>query len=171
VSQATQAIVGHQIRELQRWRANNPSQSVVLISGGFDPPHTGHCHLILGASCHGAVIVALNSDDWLIRKKGYRLMPFEDRANVMLSFKNVADVIPVLDSDGTVCAALRGVRPTYFANGADRHQRQQCSEFSAEHVLCQELGITELFGVGGTMKMGSSSELVEDLLKEIRQSL
>ena len=134
---------------------------IVLCSGGFDPPHTGHCHYLLGAIFHGKIIIALNSDEWLIRKKGYRLMPYRDRANVMLEFKNVADVVPVDDHDGTVCTALRAILPDFFANGGDRDDRQKCAAFMAEHSVCKELGIKELFGVGGTTKIQSSSKLVE----------
>lgn len=131
----------------------------VLVSGGFDPPHTGHCHLLLGAVMYGKIIIALNSDDWLIRKKGYRLMPWIDRANVMLSFKNVADVIKVDDSDDTICEALRRIRPDYFANGGDRSKADP-----REHAVCKEFGIEELFKVGGEKKMQSSSALVHKLL-------
>ena len=152
-------ISQHQLNKMQEWRNRNPSSKIVLVSGGFDPPHTGHCHLILGAAVHGSVIVALNSDAWLVRKKGYRLMPFVDRANVMLSFKNVGDVLAVDDDDDTVCQALQMVIPDYFANGGDRHDRQECSAFFREHQVCEEFDIVELFNVGG-LKMQSSTNLV-----------
>lgn len=134
---------------------------IVMVSGGFDPCHSGHCHLIASAVFYGRIVVVVNSDEWLIRKKGYRLLPWDDRANVLLQFGNVADVVKVDDSDGTVCEALRRVKPDIFANGADRHDRQECAAFTSEHAVCQELGIREMFCVGGSVKMQSSSALVE----------
>ena len=133
----------------------------VLCSGGFDPIHSGHLHYLLGAVIYGKVIVALNSDDWLRRKKGYCFQPWWDRANIVRSIKNVDEAVPVDDHDDTVCAALRAILPDYFANGGDRHDRQRCAAFTAEHSVCKELGIEELFGVGGRTKMQSSSKLVE----------
>ena len=129
---------------------------IVLCSGGFDPIHSGHLHYLLGAVIYGKVIVALNSDDWLIRKKGYCFQPWWDRANVVRSIKNVDEAVPVDDHDDTVCAALRAILPDYFCNGGNRLEADP-----REHSVCKELGIKELFGVGGAMKMQSSSKLVE----------
>ena len=127
----------------------------VLISGGFDPCHSGHCHLIAAAALHGNVTVALNSDEWLVAKKGYRLLPWEDRATVLTMFEKVYEVSEVGDSDGTVCEALRRIKPDIFCNGGDRTHGD-----SREHAVCEELGVVELFNVGGP-KIQSSSELVE----------
>ena len=55
----------------------------IMVSGGFDPIHIGHVRMILDASEHGDVIVVANSDDWLMRKKGYIFMPWEERAEVI----------------------------------------------------------------------------------------
>lgn len=127
---------------------------IVLVSGGFDPLHVGHLNLLEAAAEHGDVLVALNSDQWLIRKKGYLVMPYEDRARILLALKVVRTVSPVDDHDGTVCAALAKLRPHVFANGGDRTEANP-----AEHALCEKLGIKEIFGVGGG-KARSSSDLV-----------
>ena len=77
----------------------------VLVSGGFDPLHVGHLDLIEAANKLGEVIVALNSDNWLLHKKGYVFISWEDRRRLLLALKLIVAVVPVTDSDGTVCAA------------------------------------------------------------------
>lgn len=128
--------------------------STVLVSGGFDPLHIGHLNLFEGASCYGEVVVAVNSDEWLLRKKGYLVMTWPERARIIRSLRQVWGVVSVPDTDGTVCKALRLVGPSHFANGGDRDGADP-----REHAVCQELGIVELFGIGGG-KARSSSELV-----------
>ncbi len=127
----------------------------VAVSGGFDPIHKGHVQMIEEASKYGQVIVILNSDDWLIRKKGYKFMPFEERAYIAGNIKGVTIVTGVDDSDGSVCKALEKIRPDYFANGGDRKLTN-----TPEMELCKELDIGLLWNVGGG-KTQSSSELVD----------
>jgi cytidyltransferase-like protein len=127
----------------------------VMVSGGFDPIHVGHVRMIREAAQHGDVIVVANSDDWLYRKKGYNFMGFAERKEILMAIKGVVQVIPVDDKDGTVCEALRRIKPTYFANGGDR-----TSDNTPEKRVCEELGIEMLWNVGG-QKIQSSSELVE----------
>ena len=127
---------------------------VVCVSGGFDPVHVGHVRMIQEAAKHGNVTVILNSDEWLKRKKGYVLMPYEQRAEILYAIKGVVDVVSVDDSGGTVCEALKRIKPDYFVNGGDRF-----ADNIPEFKLCQELGIEMLFNVGGE-KVASSSELV-----------
>ncbi len=126
----------------------------VMVSGGFDPIHVGHVRMIREAAQHGAVVVVINSDPWLQRKKGFVFMPWEERAEVISAIEGVVAVHEVNDVDGTVCEALRRIRPTHFANGGDRTNTN-----TPEGVVCQELGIGMLWGVGGG-KVQSSSELV-----------
>lgn len=126
----------------------------VCVSGGFDPIHKGHVRMILEASQFGDVIVIANSDDWLIRKKGKFFMSWEERAEILSSIKGVVKVVPVDDTDGTVCEALRRIKPTYFANGGDRKDYN-----TPEGEVCKELGITLIWGVGGD-KIQSSSWLL-----------
>jgi cytidyltransferase-like protein len=129
---------------------------MVLVSGGFDPYHDGHAELIERAGQHGEVVVALNSDAWLTRKKGAPFMPWEARRRVLQSVRGVVSVYPVNDDDGTVVEALRTLRPDYFANGGDR-----AAGNTPEVACCQELGIRLLFGLGE--KIRSSSALVHGL--------
>ncbi len=126
----------------------------VCVSGGFDPIHKGHVRMILEAAQFGDVVIIANSDDWLIRKKGKFFMSWEERAEILSSIKGVVKVVPVDDTDGTVCEALRRIKPTYFANGGDRKDYN-----TPEGEVCKELGITLLWGIGGD-KIQSSSWLL-----------
>ena len=126
----------------------------VAVSGGFDPIHKGHIQMIREASEYGRVLVILNSDDWLIKKKGYKFMSFEERAYVAGSIKGVTVVTGVDDEDGTVCKALKRFKPDYFANGGDRYDTN-----TPEMELCNKLEITMLWNIGGG-KVQSSSDLV-----------
>ena len=127
----------------------------VVVSGGFDPIHVGHVRMIIEAAKHGNVIVVANSDAWLMRKKGYIFMPFEERQEILASIKGVLRVESVDDIDGTVCEALRRIKPTHFANGGDRKQTN-----TPEMDVCNELGISLLWNIGGG-KIQSSSDLVK----------
>lgn len=126
----------------------------IMVSGGFDPIHIGHVRMILEAAEHGDVIVVANSDDWLMRKKGYIFMPWEERAEIIESIRGVVSVEKVDDADGTVCEALRRIKPDVFANGGDRKGNN-----TPEVALCEELGIDLIWNVGGG-KIQSSSDLV-----------
>ncbi len=127
----------------------------IAVSGGFDPIHRGHVQMIREAAAYGDVIVILNSDEWLINKKGYKFMSFEERAYIAGNIKGVTMVTTVDDSDGTVCSALQELQPNFFANGGDR-----IYENTPEMDVCEELGIELLWGIGGG-KTQSSSDLVD----------
>ena len=127
----------------------------VIVSGGFDPAHIGHIRMILEAATYGKVIVVANSDAWLMRKKGYIFMPWEERAELLAALRGVVSVEPVDDTDGTVCEAISRLKPAYFANGGDRK-----TDNTPEMDVCKELGVKLLWNVGGG-KIQSSSNLVE----------
>ena len=112
------------------------SEKTIMVSGGFDPLHVGHLRMIKEAANYGKVIVVVNSDPWLLRKKGYSFMSWEDRKELIEGYSEVWKVVPVDDSDGTVCEALRREKPDYFANGGDR-----TSNNTPEKQVCEELGI------------------------------
>ena len=125
----------------------------VMVSGGFDPVHVGHIRMIREAAKVGDVIVIANSDGWLHRKKGFNFMDFKARYEILDAIKGVILVDSVDDADGTVCEAIRRHRPTYFANGGDRH-----SENTPEVMLCKELGVELLWEIGGAEKIIMSSK-------------
>ena len=128
----------------------------VMVSGGFDPVHAGHIRMIRHAAEFGDVVVIANSDDWLYRKKGFIFMEWEKRVEILNAIKGVVLVDSVDDSDGTVCEAIRRLKPTYFANGGDRGRSN-----TPEQTVCEELGIELLWGIGGEEKIDSSSDLAK----------
>ena len=132
------------------------NKKTICVSGGFDPVHIGHLRMMQEASKYGDVIAIVNSDAWLMRKKGYIFMPFKERCEIIEGFKGVTATSYVNDKDNTVCEALRRLKPDYFANGGDRKNNN-----TPEMDVCNELGIEMLWNVGGG-KIQSSSALVVD---------
>jgi len=139
-------------------------KKTIAVSGGFDPIHVGHVRMIREAARLGDVIVVINSDDWLLRKKGYIFMPWNERAEIIKSITGVLYVVPVNDDDGTVCKALsklkRDINLDIFANGGDRGQTN-----TPEMNMCKELGIEMIWNTGGE-KIQSSSDLVREAKNE-----
>tara|TARA_B100001057_G_scaffold124550_1_gene123262 strand:+ start:11119 stop:11898 length:780 start_codon:yes stop_codon:yes gene_type:complete len=135
---------------------------IVLISGGFDPIHSGHLKYIEEAKKLGdKLVVALNSDEWLINKKGKFFLPFSERKNILTSMENVDEVIDFLDDEvGSVINALNDLKEKYpkdniiFANGGDRNNTN-IPEMKVQ-------GINFQFGVGGSSKINSSSWILEN---------
>ena len=141
------------------------SKKTIMVSGGFDPVHIGHVQMIQEAAQWGDVIVIINSDEWLLRKKGYVFMPWNERAYIMRNIQGVSLVAGVKDDDGTVCHALGYHRPDAFANGGDRKK-----ENTPEMDLCDELGIQMFWGIGGKDKPQSSSWLVNKAMEQLNGS-
>lgn len=128
---------------------------IVCISGGFDPIHEGHLNLIEHAAEYGDVIVLLNSDDWLKRKKGFIFQSWKTRARLLSSMRLVKAVVGLNDDDETVRDGLITIKPDYFANGGDR-----TNENTPELKLCMEMGIKPIFGIGGE-KIANSSQIAK----------
>lgn len=138
------------------------SEKIIAVSGGFDPIHVGHLRMMKEAAKHGKLTVIINSDEWLLRKKGYVFMPWEERSELISELSCVARVVEAKDSDRTVCESLREERPDIFANGGDRG-----SHTTPEAQLCEELGIELMYDVGGG-KVRSSSVLVKEVTQKKR---
>lgn len=138
------------------------NKNIVLVSGGFDPIHSGHIKLIKEASKYGEVVVLLNSDNWLREKKGKEFMPFEERNVIMKYLKNVIDVISFNDSDKTCIDGIKIASTKYkgrkiiFANGGDRN-----SSSTPEKKYCDEKKIETIWGIGGNTKSNSSSWILK----------
>lgn len=130
-------------------------KNTIVLSGGFDPPHVGHVRMLQEARDYARfVIVLVNSDEWLMRKKGFVFMPVEERMEMIRAIEGVDVVMIAADEDDSVCDSLNMIRPDIFGNGGDRK-----SDNVPEVKLCEELGIELLWNLGGG-KVQSSSELV-----------
>ncbi len=136
--------------------------SIVLVSGGFDPIHSGHIKLIKEAAKFGNVVVLLNSDKWLREKKGKEFLSYHERSIIMNSLKNVIDVIDFDDSDKTCINGIKKAISKYpskiikFANGGDRNDKS-----TPETDFCEKNNIEALWGVGGNNKTNSSSWILK----------
>jgi len=133
---------------------------VVVVSGGFDPIHSGHIELLHRAKALGDyLIVGVNSDDWLTRKKGRPFMRWNDRAGIIYNLKMVDEVYHINDEDGTACDVIQYAQTKFpsseiiFANGGDRTQ-DNIPEMKMR-------GVKFVFGVGGDYKMNSSSWILD----------
>lgn len=133
----------------------------VMVCGGFDPLHIGHLeHIRLAKQLGSYLIVAINSDSDMVRKKGYYFIPFEERKEIVKAIRYVDCIIDVIDNDGTVTQTLKMVRPDIFAKGGDRTPNNMPQ---SEIDICKRLGIKIVYGVG--RQLNSSSELVRRLTK------
>jgi len=134
---------------------------VVLVTGGFDPLHSGHIAYFKAARALGdMLVVGVNSDSWLERKKGRAFMPSTERITIIQNLKVVDHCILFDDSDGSAREAIRNVKMLYpnsqiiFANGGDR-TKDNIPEMT-------ETDVEFAFGVGGENKLNSSSWILEE---------
>jgi cytidyltransferase-like protein len=136
---------------------------IILVTGGFDPVHSGHLAYFKTARTLGdRLIVGLNSDAWLTRKKGRPFMPVQERLALLGNLNMVDEVVTYNDDDGSSCDAIRVVRARYpnadivFANGGDRTQD------NIPEMSIQDDRVTFAFGVGGEDKRNSSSWILQE---------
>lgn len=137
--------------------------NIVLVTGGFDPVHSGHIAYFKAARALGdMLIVGLNSDEWLIRKKGRAFMPWNERLCVINNLAMVDEVYTFDDADGSAKEFIRQVRAHYpdakliFANGGDRTAK------NIPEMDVDDSNIEFVFGVGGDDKKNSSSWILEE---------
>ena len=136
---------------------------IVLVTGGFDPVHSGHVAYIRSAKLLGDVlVVGVNSDAWLTRKKGSPFMPYKERASVVSNIVGVDFVLEFDDTDGSAKHALQIIRQRYpqdtiiFANGGDR------TTTNIPEMNFIDNKVEFVFGVGGEDKKNSSSWILQE---------
>jgi cytidyltransferase-like protein len=137
--------------------------TIVLVTGGFDPLHSGHIAYFKAARKLGdRLIVGVNSDAWLDRKKGRAFMPFHERSTIIHNLKMVDGVVEFNDDDGTALNAIQKVRLNFpgdriiFANGGDR------TPANIPEYRINDSNLEFVFGVGGEDKKNSSSWILEE---------
>lgn len=147
------------------------SSKVIILSGGFDPVHEGHISMFAEAKAYyDYVIVGVNSDSWLTRKKGKPFMQREARISVLESIKYIDKVLTFDDSDGTAISLLQDCRRLYphcnltFGNGGDRSNKNY-----PEVDFCLSNSITLNDTVGGNNKLNSSSILLDNWKNTVAQ--
>jgi D-beta-D-heptose 7-phosphate kinase/D-beta-D-heptose 1-phosphate adenosyltransferase len=133
---------------------------VVAVSGGFDPVHIGHVRMLNEAKALGdKLVVILNNDHWIRKKKGQEFMPDYERKEILESFGAVDEVFLTEHgpnpTDMSVCDALRKVRPHIFANGGDRH-----ADNVPEVAVCRDINCQMVYSIGKGGKVQSSSWLL-----------
>ncbi|MDP3991495.1 MAG: adenylyltransferase/cytidyltransferase family protein [Candidatus Colwellbacteria bacterium] len=145
-------------------KAQRRKPVVVVVSGGFDPIHAGHVRLFEEAGKLGdKLVVILNNDNWLKKKKGYVFMPQRERKEVIEALRAVDKVILTghrpNPKDMTVSKELRALRPNIFANGGDRTVKN-----TPEKAACKAAGCKVVYSVGRGGKVQSSSWLLNAFL-------
>jgi cytidyltransferase-like protein len=138
-------------------------KTIVLVTGGFDPIHSGHIAYFKAARTLGdMLIVGLNSDEWLERKKGRAFMPWNERLCIINNLAMIDEVYTFDDEDGSARQFIHQVRAHYpdarlvFANGGDRTDK------NIPEMDVGDPNITFEFGVGGSNKANSSSWILEE---------
>jgi cytidyltransferase-like protein len=136
--------------------------NIVLVTGGFDPLHSGHIEYFKAAKELGDhLVVGVNSDEWLTRKKGRPFMSFDERCAIIKELSVVDEVIGFNDIDDTANHAIFQLQSTtgsstkiIFANGGDR-TKSNIPEM-------QYTNVEFVFGVGGEDKKNSSSWILKE---------
>jgi cytidyltransferase-like protein len=138
-------------------------ETIVLVTGGFDPLHSGHISYLTEAKKLGdKLIIGANSDDWLIRKKGRAFMSITERINILENLKMVDGIILFDDRDGTAKEAIKNVRKLFphdriiFANGGDR------TTLNVPEMDFHDEFLDFKFEVGGNLKLNSSSWILQE---------
>ena len=135
---------------------------IIVVSGGFDPIHSGHISYLKSAKNIGDhLVVALNSDEWLIKKKKKVFMNIEERKNILINIECVDEVITFNDDEfGSCIDALEKIKNKYpneeiiFCNGGDRN-KDNIPEMTVKNIKF-------MFGIGGNEKKNSSSSLLKN---------
>lgn len=149
-------------------------KKVVAVSGGFDPIHIGHVRLIQEAAKLGdELVVIINNDNWLMKKKKFVFMPEKERKEIIEGIKGVSKVILSYHTedpeDMSVSAELLSLQPHIFAQGGDRKDSESIP--SKETLVCDDMGAKIIYGVGWGGKVQSSSLMAARLIENAIQNV
>lgn len=154
------------VKELEKelWVPRSWHKKIIATSGGFDPLHVGHLRCIqesalLADRSNGKLVVIVNGDGFLIRKKGKPFMSHAERMEIIAGLRGVNYVLGWDDGSQTVTGALEIIKPDFFTKGGDRSEAGVVPEFE----LCNAIGCKVIFGVGGKEKVQSSSDLIKGI--------
>ena len=139
---------------------------IVAVSGGFDPLHSGHVRLFKKAKSLGdELVVILNNDNWLKKKKGFVFIPQSERKEILEAIKWVNKVITTghtaYSRDMGVCRELGRMKPNIFANGGDRTRKN-----IPEIAVCKRINCRMVFNIGKGGKVQSSSWILQNFLNK-----
>ena len=145
---------------------------VSLVTGGFDPIHSGHISYFKRAKdLSNYLVVGLNGDPWLNRKKGQYFQCFTERADIVRHLSMVDAVISWDDSDdsalGAIAKCLEISEKVIFCNGGDRIK----SNIPEVKGYGDDPRVEFKFGIGGEDKMNSSSWILHDYFERQRKLL
>ena len=144
---------------------------VGIISGYFNPIHTGHLDYIEGAKekCD-LLYVIVNSDHQVGLKGSKKFMDEDSRLRIVRALGCVQKAMISIDNDGTVVRSIAKIHKEYcddpfvdgiyFMNGGDRKEGN-----TPESDFCEQNNIHLLYNVGGG-KTESSSTLLQKVANE-----
>jgi len=156
------------VKGMKNKEKSQKKKTIVAVSGGFDPIHIGHVRLIQEASRLGdEVVVILNNDNWLMKKKKFVFMPEKERKEVIEGLRSVSKVIisshKKNPSDMSVAKELEKLKPDVFAQGGDRKDSKSIP--SAETLVCEKIGARIVYNVGWGGKVQSSSLMAARMIE------
>ncbi len=147
----------------------DPVRRAAIVSGYFNPLHIGHLDMMEAArSLADALVVIVNNDQQQRAKKGRVITTEGDRLRIVNALRVADAALVAVDEDTSVAASLEAVHAAYpdieliFCNGGDRSPDGDPVP-TAEAGVCERLGITMTWGVGGEAKADSSSRINEAL--------
>ena len=154
-----------------RGTSMNKKRILTLVTGGFDPLHSGHiAYFEKARELTNYLVVGLNTEEWLTKKKGQYFMSWKERAEIIRHLDMVDAVITVPDDDkGSACGAIERcleiAQTVVFANGGDRGKDNtpETDRFGKDPRVEME------FGIGGSDKLNSSSWLLHNYFERQRK--
>ncbi len=143
-----------------------------LVTGGFDPIHSGHISYFERAKdLSDYLVVGINTNEWLTRKKGQYFLPWIERAEIIRHFDMVDAVISWDDSDDTGIGAIQKCleisERVIFCNGGDR-TKTNIPEIMG---FADDPRVEFKYGIGGNDKMNSSSWILNNYFDRQRKLL